>query len=175
MIVVEKKCQGSDVRMKSTQKGKQCKVCGKQNYAKNLCLSHYQAQLKQSPRNKEFDLCRQNVERYMHHRFFVYSKFKNSRIGLTDNFNGNPIWKQRLQEMDAMFIEQIVIDFDGCLFNLESLMETLRKKCDEMDLDIETNHITHKYKLMGGQFNKRGSMNKTRLEQRRSENEIVSD
>jgi hypothetical protein len=64
-----------------------------------------------------------------------------SRVRLTDNFNGNPIWKQRLQEMDAMFIEQIVIDFDGCLFNLESLMETLRKKCDEMDLDIETNHI----------------------------------
>ena len=136
--------------------GLKCSICGKDIYAKGLCLAHYQkdyfkryfatekgkAFLKRRRENTAaYNLARNNLKRYLSHRLFIYFKFKNKEFN-KNRFYQIEAWKQRLQEMDAIFIDQIIRDYQDSNLNLESFISNATKQFAQMDKDIEKDDLT---------------------------------
>lgn len=123
-----------------------CSICGAPSVAKGQCAKHYsQNKGINNWYNKEYNFARNNLTRYLSHRYFIYTKFKNSKKGM-NRFYQLAAWEQRLQEMDVMFIEQIQKDFIDAKIDLNVFVEYCMRKFEEMDKQIKENdgHITMK-------------------------------
>jgi len=128
-----------------------CLVCGEPTLYKHLCKKHYfQQALKNyrkyekgkayEKRHYDYKLAKDNVDRYLNHRLFIFFKFKNN-INLKNRFYSIENWKQRLQEMDAIFIDQLIQDYQDSSINLNLFIPTTVKKFEKMDKDLESNNI----------------------------------
>jgi hypothetical protein len=70
------------------------------------------------------------ISRYIKHRQFIFNKFGNRNKGI-NRFYQIEAYEQRLQEMDALFINTIPQTFPTQ--NLETIINLLQKKISEQD------------------------------------------
>lgn len=141
--------------MSKTNPNEKCFECGEPSYCKQLCKKHYikkhQEKYFASEKGKawlknrsviiaDYVCARTNLKRYLSHRAFIFTKFRGNEK-MKNRFYNIESWKQRLQEMDAIFIDQIVIDFQESNLNLECFVKTAMKQFAEMDLLLEKNDL----------------------------------
>ena len=75
------------------------------------------------------------VTRYLENRLRIFHHFKNSKKGI-DEFSGAPPWKQRLEQMDAIFFDELFQNIPPEL-KLTTIIIYVKAKIKEQNDKIE--------------------------------------
>lgn len=76
------------------------------------------------------------VSRYLEHRERILHRFKNSSSNLKRNYSMPP-WKQRLHEMDQVFIDELAQNLLTEKVSLEKIASYAIQKIEEQDKEFE--------------------------------------
>ena len=77
------------------------------------------------------------INNYLTYRNHIFNRFGNKEGGIPNRIFSEPAWKQRLEILDAEFINEFIrlnSEFDG---NLEKLLNNLNVKIEKQNLDLE--------------------------------------
>lgn len=115
---------------------KNCRIC-KKEFETNLTNKKYCCKKCASIAKKEYDTHKVdrsyaiNINNYLKHRQFIFTKFQNQRI--QNGFYQIEAWEERLTEMDTMYLDEMIKYYTDKKTNFNTLIKHFWNKVNNQN------------------------------------------
>ena len=77
------------------------------------------------------------IKRYTWHRLKIFSHFYNKEKGIATRWKFTDSWKQRLEQMDSFFIDELIKNCINTKIKLETIEQMFKKAIEEQNKYLE--------------------------------------